>query len=134
MKIFVSIFLALFLNQSHASYFATQCSNSSGTVYWETGHNSNSISLKYANFVDGTLTLFIDQVKIDFLKEITISEKNFRGCGFSAETKVYAGSVKITAGELNPDVLRGQFPDNKVETEVICTYQLNYPTPCPEID
>lgn len=132
MKAIAVTLLSLSIASAHASYMATHCSNAKGTVKWESGHNSNTINLKYSNFIEGTLTLDISQVKIDFQKEVTLSEKNLRTCGYASQERVYAGKVKIKASPEHPDVLRGQFPANKVETEVICTFQANSRASCPD--
>lgn len=129
-----AIALTLFFfaaSQAQASYMATHCSNSNGTVTWESGYDNNTINLKYANFVAGTLTLDMEQVQITFDKQVTISEKKIHECGFRALTHVYAGKVVVKPAAAHPDVLRGQFPENKVVTEVICTHHTNGEAPCP---
>jgi hypothetical protein len=125
MKAFVVVVLFLIISNAQASWMATKCSNSDGSVVWERGHDQNIIHLKYSNFVAGTLTLDMEQVKIDMRKEITIREKKIHNCNYAAITRVYAGKVSITASEKHPYVLQGQFPLNRVETEVICTHMVN---------
>ena len=131
MKALAVLIVSLMLSNAHASYMATHCSNARGTVTWESGHDSNTISLKYANFVEGTLTLDLDQVDIEFPNEIIISEKSTSTCEFMSHTRVYAGKVRITAAKDHPNVLRGNFPENMVETEVICSFQMHDSLPCP---
>lgn len=133
MKALAVVLISLIATNTHASWMATKCSNSDGTVTWESGHDLNEINLKYANFVEGTLTLEMDKVNVEFSKEVTVSQKTIRTCTHAAHKRVYAGKVKITGSEKNPDVLRGQFPLNKVETEVICTLLVNNELPCPEV-
>lgn len=120
MKALSTVLLALFVSNSYA-WTGVKCSNSDGSVNWETGTNEEQINLKYANFVEGTLTLPVDQVSIQFKKEVAIREKTVRDNERVSTKKVFAGNVKIVAADKTPDVLRGQFPENKVETEVICT-------------
>lgn len=132
MKAFVVIILSVLATQTHASWMATKCSNSDGTVTWESGDDLNEINLKYANFVEGTLTLEMEKVNIEFSKEVTLSKKTVRTCTYAAHKRVYAGQVRITGSEKNPDILLGQFPANKVETEVICTLHVNNEVPCTE--
>jgi hypothetical protein len=132
MKAFAIVILSLIVSNAQASWMATKCSNSDGSVVWETGHDENVIHLKYANFVAGTLTLAMEQVKVDFSKEITIKQKSIHSCNYAAHTRVYAGKVKITASEKHPYVLQGQFPLNRVETEVICTENVNNQLRCRE--
>lgn len=120
MKAFSTVLLALIVSNSYA-WTGIKCSNSDGTVNWETGTNDEIINLKYANFVEGTLTLPVDHVSIQLKREVLIREKTVRDSERVATKKVYAGNVKIVAADKTPDVLRSQFPENKVETEVICT-------------
>lgn len=131
MKALAVLFVSLMLSNAHASYMATHCSNAKGTVTWETGSDMNTINLKYANFVEGTLTLDLEQVDIEFPNEIVISEKTASTCEFMSHTKVYAGKVRITPAKDHPNVLRGNFPENMVETEVICSFQMHDSLPCP---
>ncbi len=78
------------------------------------------------------MTLEMDKVKVNFSNEVTVSEKTHRTCRYAALKRVYAGKVKIKASEKNRDILRGQIPLNKVETEVICTLLVNNELPCVE--
>ena len=121
MKALATVLLTLFVSHSYASNTTMKCSNSDGTVAWETGTETDQIHLKYANFVEGTLTLGVEQVSIQFSSEVLINQKSFRSCQMSASRKVFAGKVRIVAADKHPDVLRSQFPENKVITEVICT-------------
>lgn len=131
MKALVTILFSLLLFQNaEASYLSIKCSNSTGSVMWEEGHDDNTIHMKYANFVEGTLTLPLEQVNITFDKQVTIKEKKIRECSYMASHRVYAGNVKIVAAEAFPDVLKGQFPENMVETEVICSEYMNDSLPC----
>ena len=130
MKTLTMILCSLLISTAHASYQSVRCSNSTGSVTWESGYDDNTIHLKYSNFVEGTLSLPLEQVQITFDKEIVLKEKKVQRCDFSSSFRVFASTVKIVASEAHPDVLRGQFPDNKVETEVICTEIMNGERPC----
>ena len=122
MKAFVVILGAFILSEAHASSWTQlKCSNSDGSVKWQTGHHEDSIELKYSNFVEGTLTLDMDQVNITFGKSTTIKEKLFKTCHRSVQGQVFASEVKITASEKHPYILRSHFPENRVQAEVICT-------------
>lgn len=125
MKALAILLFTFVATNSYASWTGTRCSNSDGSVTWESGDDLNLIKMKYYNFVEGTLTLAIDQVNVEISKEVTVFQKSLRNCDLSSHKRVYAGKVKITASDKNPDVLRGQFPLNKVETEVICTQLVN---------
>lgn len=133
MKALVTVLLSLIVSNSYAeSWTAIKCSNSDGSVIWEKGTQIDEINLKYANFVEGTLTLPVEQVNIQLNKEVTIREKTIRDCNMVSTKRVFAGSVRIVAADKHPDVLRSQFPLNKVETEVICTRISTSTLPCEE--
>ncbi len=104
------------------TWVSTNCSNSSGSVKWVSGHpHADKIDLKYTNFVDGTLVLGLEKVNIEFTSEFLLRERAFRACPTSGISRVIVGKVRITGSEKFPDILRSQFPENKVQTEVICT-------------
>jgi hypothetical protein len=131
MKAFGVVLLSLVVSNAHASWMSTKCSNSDGSVYWEAGSDKNEINLKYSNFVEGFLTLDVAQVSIKMSKVVTIQDKSYRSCFSAAKKRVFAGSVKIVASDKSPDILRSQFPENKVETDVICTTIMNNQVQCP---
>lgn len=130
MKALATVLLSLIVSNANASWTAVKCSNSDGSVNWEMGTEVDEINLKYANFVEGTLTLPVEQVSIELKKEITLREKTVRDCNMASTKRVYAGKVKIVGADKTPDVLRSQFPENKVETEVICTKISTTTLPC----
>lgn len=133
MKAFGVLLLSLIVSNAHASSWTdTKCSNSDGTVTWSHGSDDSQINLKYANFVEGTLTLNVEQVSIQMSHEVTIRAKSIKECSYKASKRVYAGKVKIVAADKHPDVLRSQFPENKIFTEVICTTITHEKTPCDE--
>lgn len=122
----------LFFALNASAWTGTKCSNSDGSVNWEMGYQENLINLKYSNFVEGILTLETEKVNIQFVKDVTLKEKTFRGCGQQSMGRIFAGEVKITASDKTPDVLRSQFPGNKVQTAVICTTIVSNAAPCME--
>lgn len=130
MKAFAAVVFTLFVSNTHASWITTKCSNSDGSVTWEKGYDQSLINMKYANFVEGTLTLQLDKVNIQFMKEVTLKERSFRTCAVAGSARVYAGKVRITGSEKHPEILRSQFPENRVLTEVICTTQVMTNLPC----
>jgi hypothetical protein len=131
MKAFSVLLLSLIVSNAHASsWIETKCSNSDGSVTWSNGSDEAQISLKYANFVEGTLTLGVDQVNIQITDGVTIKNRSIKECSYVASQKVYAGKVKIIAADKHPDVLRSQFPENKITTEVICTTITHEKRPC----
>jgi hypothetical protein len=122
MKASAIVLLSLFASSAFAeAWVVTKCSNSDGTVTWESGSDVNKIHLKYANFVPGTLSLDYDQVQVSMKSVQSINEQRVRDCEMDARREVFSGLVTVTASEKNPEILRGQFPENKVEAEVICT-------------
>lgn len=128
--ILMSVFLST-LAHANTPFKAMKCSNSDGTVTWEYGLSEDLINLKYSHFVEGTLTLNLDQVKIKLEQEILVKEKRVQECSFAALSKVFASKVIIKPADKNPYVLQSLFPENKIETEVICTFQINTPRSCP---
>jgi|GEM_PF-5007795 hypothetical protein len=122
MKVFVVFFAALTLSQAQAaSWTQLKCSNSDGSVKWQSGYHEDSMELKYSNFVEGTLTLDMDQINVAFIKSTTLKQKLFKTCHRSVQGHVFASEVKITASEKHPYILKSHFPENQVQAEVICT-------------
>jgi hypothetical protein len=134
MKILLSLLLIVSTNFAQASYMATHCSNSHGSVTWEEGHNSNSIKITtYRRGNAETEVLPLRDVKVTFLKQQTIREENIDECGYVAHTRVYVGQVVIRPAQRNSRVLDFWSTENKVETDVICTFHVNSPRHCPEL-
>lgn len=131
MKLLIVLFISGFSLFSHASYYATHCSNSTGSIKWETGHNSNTITFKnYGS--DGTdVSLSYYNVSIKMGSEHVLRNENIRRCGYAAFTRVYAGKAVITPAEDHPEALDFLGTDQKLETEVICTHHMNSRAPCP---
>jgi hypothetical protein len=133
MKSLVLIVFAIYITNAHAdSWMASKCSNADGSVKWESGEETDKIHLKYSNFVEGTLSLDISKVSIQFSKEILLRQKAFNTCQYKGLNRVFAGKVKIIGSEKYPDVLRSYFPENKVQTEVICSVMEAEPSGCTE--
>jgi hypothetical protein len=126
------ILLALALSaQAFATDVVLKCSNSDGSVKWESGVADEGIQLEYRNFIQGVLTLNMDQVKIEFLNETLISDKNLKECGYNFRSRVFASEVRISGSTTDPDVLKSYFPMNRVETAVICTMNVRQELRCP---
>jgi hypothetical protein len=124
MKAFALVLIAVSFAGGAAArtWVATNCSNSNGSVKWVSGDaHADKINLKYSNFVEGTLVLELEKVNIEFMSELVLRERTFRACPASGLARVFAGKVRITGSEKFPNVLRSQFPENRVQTEVICT-------------
>lgn len=132
MKALIVLFLmSAFSSYADVNYKTLKCSNSDGTVKWESGVNEDLIHLSYSHFVEGVLTLELDQVNIDLEHEILVQEKSIKECTYAALHRVFASKVKITPSDKNPNVMQSLFPENIVETEVICSLHLNTPRFCP---
>lgn len=122
MKVITSFAVLLFfLAQAQAVDFRTSCSSSDGAIRWEEGSAQEGILLKYSNFVEGTLELELHEVNIELSKVITFKEEFFKDERIAAKKRVTVARAIITASDKFPEILRSQFPRNKVEGEVICT-------------
>ncbi len=121
MNFLLSFVFFIFSTHGYAAWTTTNCSNSDGSVKWQSGQEDELIDLKYSNFVEGFLTLNIDQVNIEFKQNTSLRTKKIKNHNMSGTERVYAASIKITASEKHPDILRSQFPKNMIETDVICT-------------
>lgn len=130
MKALLAILTLTIGFSAQASWMGIKCSNSDGTVKWETGFQEDKVRLQYSNFIEGTLELGPEQVIMNFGKEVVIREKQIKECQYAGMIKVTASRVRISASDKNPDVLRSYFPENKVVTEVICTKVMTNTLPC----
>jgi len=130
MKLLITLATFMIFTSAHASYFATHCSNSRASVTWETGHNSNTMTVKKYDQKDITVPFY--DLNIMFLTETVIRQESIRRCGYAESTKVFAGKVVITASVRNPSVLDFLGEDKQLKTEVICTTHVNGRAPCPE--
>ncbi len=129
MKCF-ALAVLLFSLSASADWTGVECSNSDRSVNWKSGFGEDLINLKYSNFVEGTLTLKLPEVNIAFSNEVVLKERSYRSCQNETRGKIFAADIEITASEKSPEVLRSQFPYNKIETTVICTVITKEDTPC----
>lgn len=133
MKLLALLISVIALNTAQASYYATHCSNSTGSVKWETGHNSNSINIQHYDSEGAQIkNIPFHNVDVKMEKEIVIKEERDRRCGYAGYTKIYAGKVVITPAADFPDALDFLGDDKPLKTEVICTHHMNGRAPCPE--
>ena len=124
MKLLFALSTLLAFGSAQASYFATHCSNSDASVTWETGHNTNTMTLK-------DITLAFSDLTIEMTNKTVIDEVSVHRCGFASFKQVYAGKVVITASEQNPTALDFLGENKKIETEVICKSERNGRSACP---
>ena len=132
----ISIFAScLLMAKVQASYYATTCSNSKGDVKWETGHNSNLMTIKYAtDEKEQEAQIEMQKLNIVFGTLMVIKNVEVQGCQNPSTTKVYAAKVEISPTKEFPRVLDFIPSQKKIETEVICTY-VSRPRPaCPKKD
>lgn len=132
MKTLTFIFVLLFVSGAKASYFATTCSNSSGSVRWESGQMRNEAEFQY--YVSGETTVKkvpLHYLDLKFNDEQTIEENNVQNCNYVSAHKVWVAKMVITPTTEHPDSLAFLNTDNKVETTVICTYNMNSRAACP---
>lgn len=132
MKLLLALTTLLAFSSAHASYFATHCSNSNTSVKWETGHNSNTMTVKHYDTEEREVVIPYYDLKIEFSSETVLREEKIHRCGYVSNTRVYAGKVIITPSEYNPAALDFLGEKKQIETEVICTYHMNSRAPCPE--
>ena len=135
MKTLSALAIFLVVSSAHASYFHDKCSNASGSVKWESGHNSNSMTLEYYdNQGRQTMNVRLNEVLIKMGDMTTIRDERVNDCAVSriaSSTTVTAGKVTITASEDAPGSLDNIY-EKKIETEVICERHFNSMMYCPE--
>ena len=117
----LAVFLFYMTHASAGDSTVTSCSSSDGAIKWQEGSAHEGVLLRYSNFVEGTLELEREEVNIELSNLITFKEEHFKNEKIRARKKVIVARAMITASEKFPDVLRSQFPENKVVGEVICT-------------
>jgi hypothetical protein len=125
MKLLLALSTLMAFTTAHASYFATHCSNSDTSVKWETGHNSNTMT------VNETSVPYYD-LKVEMTDETVIRSERIHRCGYASSTRVFAGKIVITPSEQNPTALDFLGENKTITTEVICTTHINGRAPCPE--
>jgi hypothetical protein len=129
MKFLTGLLTLLIFTSAHASYFATHCSNSTATIKWETGHNSNH--LYYARPDMKGVSVSYYKLNAEFLDEVILREDRVQNCGYSSFTKVFAAKVIITPADQHPNALDFLDGEKKIEAEVICTTHMNSRSYCP---
>lgn len=132
-KLSLLLFFIL-MAQAEASFMSRHCSNSSGSVSWEEGHNSNTFTFKYYDSSERSKVMPLRNVHVKFLTEVTIKEESVDQCGYSGRTHVYSGKVLLTPMVEGSRVLEFWSPDNQIETKVICTFHVNSIRPCIELE
>ena len=129
MKILLLAVVTIFAFSAEASYFATHCSNARGTVKWETGHNSNTITFKYIDTEEREKSISVGEVAITSLTETTISESTTR-CNYD-HRRTYAAEVKIEAATETPGSLDFLGLELPLKETVICEYHVSSRGRCP---
>jgi hypothetical protein len=129
MKFLLLAAMTIFAFSAEASYFATHCSNARGTVKWETGHNSNTITFKYVDTEEREKSISVGVVAIKSLTETTISESTTR-CHYD-HRRTYAAEVKIEAAAETPGSLDFLGLELPLKETVICEYHVSSRGRCP---
>lgn len=133
MKAFI-LSLFLFSSFAHASYFATHCSTADGSVKWETGHNSNTITFEYySSEGKKTQSFSFYEAAVKSEETVVISDVRTHTCGMSSSTKIYVDTVAISAAPESAALasfLHENFGDS-VKTQVFCKFHMNGRAPCP---
>ena len=129
MKILLLAIVTIFAFSAEASYFATHCSNAQGTVKWETGHNSNTITFKYVDTEEREKAISVNMVSITSIAETTISESTTR-CKFDRK-RTYASQVKIEAASETPGSLDFLGLELPLKETVICEFHMSSRGRCP---
>lgn len=134
MKILIVLASFLAISTAQASYFHVKCSNATGTLKWESGHNSNSMDIEYYdNNGSQTLNVKLNEIEISKGTSITLRDEKVSDCAvssISSRTKVTAGRVTITPSQDSPNSL-DKIHGKKIEAEVICEDHLNGMMYCP---
>ncbi len=120
MKLLSLAILFAFVMPVHAAYLSLACSNATGTVVWEEGANSNMVHLTYDGFISGVLEVERSMLSIDHREEVTLRERLLSQCGAESSLTTFASRVVITGSPEHPEALLSYFPDNRIETDVIC--------------
>lgn len=120
--IMASVFM---MGSANASYMATHCSNSTGSVKWETGHNSNSATLTYYEDEPKEKVVPFYELNTQLTDEAVIFEERKNTCQYASYTRIFSAKVAITASEENPTALDFLSGEKKIDTYVICTTHIN---------
>jgi hypothetical protein len=119
----LALTLALSVTSAHASYYATRCSDATGAVRWESGHNTNTITFK--KLQGGELVLALKHIRIDLSNEQTLELNETNVCGFYEKIHVFTSKAKITPSAQDPRDLTSLSENNEIETLVICRFEMN---------
>ncbi|MGK0367211.1 MAG: hypothetical protein ACI9QD_000345 [Thermoproteota archaeon] len=137
MKKMVFLLLSVaFSLSAQASYFATHCSNATGSVKWRTGHNANTVDIMTFGSDQKLETLSLREVKISEDEKLTISENTKRGRCSISMISTYVAKVKLTNIEGSQrvrDIFQAHSGKDQVETKVICKYEMNSRARCEDI-
>lgn len=122
----------LFSVSAQASYYATHCSTAHAKVHWETGHNSNTMTLEGYSEAGLDIIIPFHDLKVAFDKEVVIKDERIHRCGYASSTKVTAAIATITPSSEKPDALDFLGNEKKLTLEVICETHFNSRAGCPE--
>jgi len=131
MRYFFALMTVFFMSAAQASYFATYCSSSDAKVRWETGHNSNTLFLKFLDGEQQEKKIPLYDLAVTLDEEVVLRVTNVHECGYSSSTKVFAAKAVITPSAEKPHALDFLGDNKKIEAEVICTTHMNSRTYCP---
>lgn len=131
MKFFLALITVFSMSAVQASYFATHCSSSDAKVRWETGHNSNTLFLKFIDQEEQEKKIPYYDLEVVFTSEVVLRDVHVQNCGYSSHTKVFAAKALITPSAEKPHALDFLGEHKKIETEVICTTHVNGRSYCP---
>ncbi len=120
MKLLSLALLIAFMTPAHAAFTSLACSNATSTVVWEEGENSNMAHLTYDGFVAGVLDINRQKLTIELKEVVTLRERLLSQCGAQSSLTTFAAKVVVTPAPEHPEALLSYFPDNRIETDVIC--------------
>lgn len=129
MKLIIILISIFSLKAAQASYYATHCSNAQGTVKWESGHNSNTLTIKS---LEGSISIKLNDVKIDVQNKISIYSHELACPGpMASKTDIYSAKALITPSSDAPNIFEGKVENDKLEVYVICEFHMNGRRSCP---
>jgi hypothetical protein len=131
MKCFILLSTLVLSLSSHASYYATHCSNAKGSLKWESGHNSNTLALKYYDIEERVKSIPLNKLEIQNSEEITISESATTRC-LSSKSRTYVAKVQVKAAKDFPDTLDFLGAEKTLKDTVICEFHMNSRAACEE--
>jgi hypothetical protein len=130
MKMLLTLLLAQPL--AYASYFATHCSNASGSFHWESGQIRNELTFTfYGNSGPETAVVPLEVLTMEMSQEQIIKDETQHVCGMYSKTKIWSAWVEFKPALAGSDVF-SSLPEQKLQDYVICRYHLNSRAPCPE--